>query len=643
MTDRMKRIRAIFLNGCKQYKWICIGWALLLLSVLPTRMFMFRSLGSQGFGEQMTEFATNLQVFHNPLLIIYVLIAPVISVLIIFSHLHQKNRVDLMHQLPVTRMDLLLGRGLIALASTWLPLMATGIIVYLLKGLTPEFQAALQWKYLFQWMIHGTIFLCLHTSITILIGFVTGMIPTHGFFAVIAYLFPLGIYTLLLGNLSLLAQTYYFSFYVTDRFSWWMPIVRISLQDGFPVVQELVYLLLSILFFFGSYWLYRMRDLEAAGNVIAFPKFNRVFKYGMGFCFLLVMGPFFFLLSNNNPLWLYFGYGFGGLFGFFLAEVLIQKSFHVWKQWKSFLVFILISAGLIVGMHMDLLGIEKWQPSAESIVDFSLATYDRYYSQNDEDEYPALSDSLKEKTLTIQKEMMAANLPEGTQDAETIYCTYYLGEKGISKRLYTLDDRFLNASYRAYLADPEVMLQNFPVLNMEPAQVATLRLSSGLMSGRVITLTSPSEIRMLTEAIQQDIHGLQGGTYWNYLPSDERNTEFAYAHFLDQDGQTILDMPLRNQFEETVAQLIAMDRMERLVMTLDEVESIHLASPNDNKQDKVIDDPKIIEELITFMNNTGDRYWRPTDYEIVVYFVDRSIGTLYYPIDANELPRSLRY
>jgi len=643
MTDRVKRINAIFLNGCKQYKWICIGWSLLLLSVLPTRMLMFRSLGSQEFGEAMTEFAGNLQIFHNPLLIVYILIAPVITVLIVFSHLHQKNRVDLMHQLPVTRMDLLLGRGLIALASTWVPLMATGITIYLLKGLTPEFQAVLQWKYLLQWMIHGTVFLMLHTSITILIGFITGMIPTHGLFAVIAYLFPLGIYTLVLGNLSLLAQTYYFAFFVTDRFSWWLPIVRISLLDGFSVFQEMIYLFFSILFFLGSYWLYRMRDLEAAGNVIAFPKFNRVFKYGMGFCFLLIMGPFFFLLANENVLWLYIGYGFGGLFGFFLAEVLIQKSFHVWKQWKSFLVFTVVSATLITGMHMDLLGIEKWQPSAESIVDFSLATYDRYYSQSEADEYPPLSTSLKEKTLSIQKEMMEANLPEGTPDAENIYCTYYLGEKGISKRIYTLDDRFLNTSYRSYLADPEVILQNFPVLKLESTQVATLRLSSGLMSGRVVTLTSPSEIRILTEAIQQDIHGLQGGTYWNYLPSDERNTEFAYAYFLDQDGEMILDMPLRIQFEETVDQLVAMDRMERLVMTLDEIESIHLSSTNDNKQDKIIDDPKIIEELITFMNNTGDRYWRPTDYEIVVYFVDRSIGTLYYPIDGNELPRSLRY
>jgi|GEM_PF-2946210 len=643
MTDRMKRIRAIFLNGCKQYKWICISWALLLIMVLPTRMFMFRSLGSQGFGEQMTKFAMDLQIFHNGLLVVYILLAPVISVLIIFSHLHHKNRVDLMHQLPVTRMDLLLGRGMIAFFSTWVPFMATGIIVYLLKGLTPEFQEAFQMKLMLQWMIHGSIFLLLHTSITIFIGFITGMIPTHGLFSMIAYLFPLGIYTLLLGNLSLLAQTYYFSFFITDRFSWWMPIFRLSLQDGFPLVQDLLYLVVGIVFFLGSYWLYHMRDLEAAGNVIAFPKFNRVFKYGMGFCFLLVMGPFFYLLANENAMWLYIGYGFGGLFGFFLAEVLIQKSFSVWKQWKSFLAFLMASVLMIIGMRMDVLGIEKWQPSADSIVDFSLATYDRYYAQNQDEEYPPLSDSLKKKTLAIQKQMMEANLPEGTPNSERVYCTYYLGDKGVSKRIYTLDNSFLNANYRDYLADPEIMLQNFPILNIQATQIATLRLSSSLMSGRVITLTSPSEIRLLTEAIHTDLHDLQGGTYWNYLPSDERNTEFAYAHFLDQDGQTILDMPLRNQFEETVNQLIAMERMERLVMTLDEVESIHLTSLNTNKQDKVIDDPKIIQDLLTFMNNTGDRYWRPTDYEVVIYFVDRSIGTLYYPIDGNELPRSLRY
>lgn len=187
------------------------------------------------------------------------------------------------------------------------------------------------------------------------------------------------------------------------------------------------------------------------------------------------------------------------------------------------------------------------------------------------------------------------------------------------------------------------MNQNFPILSMQADQIATLRLSSSNLPGRVITLTSPSEIRLLTAAIQSDIHDIQGGTYWNYLPDDERNAEFAYAHFLDQDGQTLLDMPLRNQFETTVAQLTATERMDRLVLTMDEIESIHLQSNKDSINDKVINEPEIIRDLITFVNNTGDRYWRSTDYELVIYFSDRSLDTLYYPIDSNELPRSLRY
>lgn len=642
MTDMIKRIRAIFLNGCKQYKWLCIGWAGLLLSVLPTRMLMFRSHSSMNFGDQMIEYAENIQNFENPLLLIYLLLAPLVSVLIIFSHLHQKNRVDLVHQLPVTRMDLLLGRGLIAFCTVWIPLMLTGIVVYSLKGLAPEFQSVLEWKYLLQWMIHGSIFLILHTSITIFMGFLTGMIPTHGLFTVIAYLFPLGMYALSLANLSLMLQTYNYSFNFSERFSWWMPIIRISLREGFPYLQDLIYLVVGILIFLGAYLLYRIRALESAGSVIAFPKLNRIFKYGMGFSFMMVLGPFFYLLSNEIPTWLYIGYGLGGLFGFFLAEVLIQKSFHILNKWKSFLVFIGLSIVLIGGMRMDLMGIQNWQPKAESIQAFSVSSNNRYYFNMEEDQIP-ISRSIKERTLALQKEMIARNLPEGSPNAEIIYCNYYLNHDGHSRRVYTLDDGFLNSTYREYLADPEIMNQNFPILTMHSDQIATLRLTSSNLPGRVITLTSPSEIRLLTEAIQSDIHDIQGGTYWNYLPDDQRNAEFAYAHFLDQDGQALLDMPLRNQFEKTVAQLIATARMDRLVLTLDEIESIHLQSMDDTNTDKVINDPEIIQDLITFINNTGDRYWRSTDYELVIYFSDRSINTLYYPIDGNELPRSLRY
>lgn len=642
MTDMIKRIRAIFLNGCKQYKWLCIGWAGLLLSVLPTRMLMFRSHSSMNFGDEMIAYAEKIQNFENSLLIVYVLLAPVISVLIIFSHLHQKNRVDLVHQLPVTRMDLLLGRGLIAYCTVWVPLMLTGIVVYMLKGLTPEFQSVLEWKYLLQWMIHGSIFLLLHTSITIFMGLLTGMIPTHGLFTVIAYLFPLGMYALSLVNMSLMIQTYNYSFNFSERFSWWMPIMRVSLRNGFPYLQDLIYLVVGLLIFLGAYLLYRIRALESAGNVIAFPKLNRIFKYGMGFSFMMVLGPFFYLLSNEIPTWLYIGYGLGGLFGFFLAEVLIQKSFHIWNKWKSFLVFIGLSTILIGGMRMDLIGIQNWQPQAESIQALSISSYNQYYF-NMEDDTDPISLPIKEKALALQVEMIAKNLPEGSPNTEMIYCNYYLNHDGHSRRVYTLDDGFLNSTYREYLADPEIITQNFPILSMHSSQIATLRLSSNNLPGRVITITSPSEIRLLTEAIQSDIHEIQGGTYWNYLPDDERNAEFAYAHFLDQDGQTLLDMPLRNQFEKTVSQLTSSERMDRLVLTMDEIESIHLLSTEDPKTDKVINDPETVQDLITFINNTGDRYWRPTDYELVIYFSDRSINTLYYPIDENELPRSLRY
>lgn len=643
MPEMIKRIRAIFLNGCKQYKWLCIGWSFLLLSVIPTRMFMLRTLGSQGFGEEMIRYAENIQFFENPLLIIYLLVAPLVSVLIIFSHLHQKNRVDLMHQLPLTRLDLMLGRGLIAFCSVWVPFVVTGIAVYILQGLTPEFQSVLEWKNLLQWLIHGSIFLFLHTTITIFIGFLTGMIPTHGLFAVIAYLFPLGVYVMVLGNLSLLIQSYYFSFNITDRFTWWLPIARVSLANDFPWFQDFLYLAVGILFFIGANLLYRARPLEAAGNVIAFSKLNRIFKYGMGFSFLLVLGPFFYLLSNEIPSWLYIGYAVGGLFGFFLAEVLIQKSFHVWGKWKSFLAFACISSVLIVGMRIDLLGLQKWQPQVDSIKTVSVASYNTYYSSRNDKDPQSISFSIREKTLALQKEMIEKNLPVETPDAETIYCTYRLENNAVSTRIYTLDDSFLNSTYRAYLADPEILNQNFPILKVDPNRIATLRLSSSLLPGRVISLTSPNEIRLLLASMQSDLSALQGGSYWNYLPKDDRNAEFAYASLLDQDGELILDMPVRNQFENTIDQLTAMDRMERLILTLDEVESVRLISNTQSKDDKMIDDPKVIQELLTFVNQTGDRYWKSTDYTLEIYFTDRTLDDLYYPIDANELPRSLRY
>jgi ABC-2 type transport system permease protein len=640
MTDRIKRIRAIVLNGCKQYKWICISWAFVLLSIMPTRMLMFRSHDSIQISEQMVRYAKSFQTFTQPLLIIYLLIAPVVSVMIIFSHLHQKNRVDLVHQLPLTRMDLLVGRGLIAYCSVWIPLMLTGIVVYALQGLRPEFQNVLEWKYLLQWMIHGSIFLLLHTSITIFMGFLTGMIATHGLFTIIAYLFPLGMYFLILGNMSLLIQTYEFSFDLSNQFSWWLPIMRINLEGPFPIIQDFIYLVVGLLFFFGAYLLYRIRHLEAAGNVIAFAKLNRIFKYGMGFSFLLVGGPFFYALSDGISFWLYIGYALGGLFGFFLAEVLIQKSFHIMSHWKGFLVFASISILLIGCLHMDLLGIQNWQPKASSIQGFTISGTDWYYYQKDEEPIP-INQSLKEKTLALQAEMILATLPEETPGTETIYCFYRLEHGGESRRRYTLDDNFLNTTYLAYLADPEVKNLNFPILLTDIAEVESVTLSSRLISGREININDKNEIESLTKVIRTDINGLNSDFYGDYQP-DRRDNTFAYAELLDQDGQTILNIPLRNDYARTIEQLAITERLERLILTPAAVESIRLNANDDLGTSKIINDPSDIEALLDFINNSGDRTWEKTDYELTIYFKDREIHDLYYPINTDELPLALQ-
>ncbi|BES64636.1 hypothetical protein SANA_10750 [Gottschalkiaceae bacterium SANA] len=640
MTDRIKRIRAIVLNGCKQYKWICISWAFVLLSILPTRMLMFRSHNSIQISELMVRYAKNFQSFDHPLLIIYLLVAPVVSVLIIFSHLHQKNRVDLVHQLPLTRMDLLIGRGLIAFCSVWVPLMLTGIVVYALRGLRPEFQSVLEWKYLLQWMIHGSIFLLLHTSITIFMGFLTGMIATHGLFTIIAYLFPLGMYFLILGNMSLLIQTYEFSLDLSNQFSWWLPIMRISLEGPFPFIQDLIYLVAGLLFFFGSYLLYRIRHLEAAGNVIAFTKLNRLFKYGMGFSFLLIAGPFFYALSNGISFWLYIGYALGGLFGFFLAEVLIQKSFHIMSHWKGFLVFASITILLIGCMHMDLFGIQNWQPKADSIQGFTVSGTDWYYHHKDEEPKP-INQSLKDKTLALQAEMILATLPEETPGTETVYCFYQLEHGGESRRRYTLDKNFLNTTYLAYLADPEVKKLNFPILSTEISNVESVTLSSSLVSGREINISDKNEIELLTSALRTDINGLNSESYADYQP-DRRYNAFAFAKLLDQDGQTILNMPLRKEYARTIDQLAITERLERLILTPTAVESIRLSTTDDSNASKTINDPRDIEALIAFINENGDRPWEETDYELTIYFKDREIYDLYYPINTDELPVTLQ-
>ena len=122
--------------------------------------------------------------------------------------------------------------------------------------------------------------------------------------------------------------------------------------------------------------LYRTRKSEMTGSTVAFPWAVPVFKYDVAFCTAVSLGQFlyYFLFgqyrsSGNDSLpGTILCMAAAGLVGYFVAEMLIKKSFRVFRTGAKGAAIVSLALVLLgVAMSFDLTGYEKHVPNESEI------------------------------------------------------------------------------------------------------------------------------------------------------------------------------------------------------------------------------------------------------------------------------------
>lgn len=115
--------------------------------------------------------------------------------------------------------------------------------------------------------------------------------------------------------------------------------------------------------------LYRRRQLESAGDVVAVPWLKPVFQYGVAFCAALA-GTYILadLLGRTDRAVLTVLLVLWGVIGFFAARMLLQKSLRVFKNgWRGALAVSAVIVVLCLGLSADVLGVERVIPDADQV------------------------------------------------------------------------------------------------------------------------------------------------------------------------------------------------------------------------------------------------------------------------------------
>ena len=113
---------------------------------------------------------------------------------------------------------------------------------------------------------------------------------------------------------------------------------------------------------------YRKRQVESAGDVVSVRLVRPVFQYGVAFCSGLCLGMFttaFFGWRNRLALavcvvvW--------AVAGYFVARMLLSKSFRVLKYWKGAAASFAVMALLCAACFADVMGITTWVPQTSEV------------------------------------------------------------------------------------------------------------------------------------------------------------------------------------------------------------------------------------------------------------------------------------
>ena len=205
--------------------------------------------------------------------------------------------------------------------------------------------------------------------------------------------------------------------------------------------------------------LYRTRKSEMTGSTVAFPWATPIFKYGVAFCTAVSLGQFlyYFLFgqyrssgSDSLPGTI-LCMAAAGLVGYFVAEMLIKKSFRVFRAGAKGAAIVSLALVLLgVAMSFDLTGYEKHVPD-ESEIESAFYTFSGMTNVTTDD-----ADTIRR--LTAAHQAIVKNRNEQVRiadasDADTLSQSDYDDIEPFSLRLtyYLKDGSQLSRSYSLYL------------------------------------------------------------------------------------------------------------------------------------------------------------------------------------------------
>lgn len=375
-----KPSRGVIRKDFSRFWPVWAGYLFCLLLAYPVQLLQMKRSGfSQQPGEELARYLCfSSRVSATVLIALFAALAA----LTVWSYLHNARAASLYHSLPLTRESLFTSHWLAGMGFLVLPQLGTALLCGIIILPVLGFKSSLLFCGL--WLLFHLFLDLLFFGLGTLIAMLTGNLMTHA----ILY----GIFHFMFYICEQLVQMYQKMFlfgvsHLPARLTFLSPLVWLFTHferkwdwESFSPSEDLLllrigcYALAGLVLSLAALLLYRKRQIESAGDVIAIRSLRPVAKYAFAFGCALVLGAFFLLVlfygEESLPA-VCVSMLLGGTIGYFVAAMLLKKSFRVfrwdWNGLKGWLCAVLALLVLIAGIRLDFTGISKRVPAADQV------------------------------------------------------------------------------------------------------------------------------------------------------------------------------------------------------------------------------------------------------------------------------------
>lgn len=274
------------------------------------------------------------------------------------------------------------------------------------------------------------------------------------------------------------------------------------------------YIIAAVVLTAAALLLYRKRRMESAGDVIAVKSLRPVFKFCVTACSALCFGLLFFVIISTlftslsmSMLVLSAGLIIGAFIGYFASEMLLKKSFHVFKgNWKGFVITAVLCIVFAFVCVTDLFDLSSQLPDIDDIEMIVCNREAGGYDVTERSDIEAILDV--NKAIIDDRDKYEGLDDTGYESVGYVSLRYKLKDGRVICRGYTLliDDNY--KAYYAALGSVNIVKSCFtPKIPVTVQNVydASFQYPSGSGELNSISLTPEQAVDFYENALMKDI------------------------------------------------------------------------------------------------------------------------------------------